>query len=557
MKTHLTILSILLAAVLQNAPAQVSPHGTIRYSCQTCHTTDSWKMRRDATFDHVQAGYILEGQHKTVDCAGCHKELKFSGTSRQCTSCHTDVHKSELGANCSRCHSQQAWKISDMVQRHQSTRFPLLGRHSTLICQDCHAAVANNQYAGTPTTCIGCHRTDFENSKNPNHVGAGFSTDCQQCHKVTSFAWGSGFDHNITAFPLIGAHTSTVCSSCHKNAVFKNTTKDCFVCHQPQYQSSTNPNHVLAGIPTTCQTCHSPVAWRPSTFTHDNTKFPLMGAHRAVQCADCHKNNQYSNLATNCVDCHQTDFAGTTNPNHQTNNFPHTCLQCHTMTAWKPASFDHSTTKFALTGSHVAIPCQSCHTNSNYQLVYTDCYQCHQTDFAKSTTLNHVTNNISHLCLTCHTTAVWLPSTFNHSSTKFALTGTHTTTPCAGCHVNGNYTISYTDCYQCHQTDFAKPTNPNHVATSMNHACSPCHTTTAWLPSTFAHDAPYFKIYSGKHRGQWTLCTECHASASSYTSFTCINCHQHNSKAKADADHQGKTGYTYTPTSCYDCHKSI
>jgi hypothetical protein len=468
---------------IQGSGAQTSPHGALRWACDACHSTDSWKMRPDASFDHAESGFSLEGQHSTLHCISCHRELKFSGTAKECATCHVDVHKAELGPLCSRCHTTQTWKITEMLQRHQQTRFPLLGRHVTLDCQQCHGEMTRYQYKGTPLTCYGCHRVDYQKTKNPDHAAAGFSTECSLCHKENAFAWGTGFDHTLTSFPLVGAHRTTSCTSCHKTADFRNTPIQCVACHQPGYQSTTDPNHTAAQFPTTCQTCHTPAAWKPSVFSHDNTSFPLTGAHRAVACKDCHVNNRYAGLSASCADCHLTDFRNSTSPNHTTLGFPQTCAQCHSTTSWRPATFDHSTTTFPLTGTHV-------------------------------------------------------------------------TTACASCHVNGNYQLVYADCYQCHSADFAKPTNPNHVTAGFSHQCQTCHTTAVWKPSTFNHDAQYFKIYSGQHRGRWTQCTQCHPNPSSYSSFTCISCHEHD-QTSTDGRHRSVSGYVYSATSCYSCHKGV
>lgn len=482
-KIDVWLLCAVVVVIVQKVGAQTSPHGTLRWSCETCHSTDSWQMRSDASFEHAETGFPLEGQHKTVQCIACHRELKFTGTARDCTTCHVDVHRAELGAACMRCHTQQTWKITDMMQRHQLTRFPLLGRHATLSCKDCHAGHTRQQYLGSAITCYGCHRIDYQRTSSPDHASAGFSTECGVCHKSNAFQWGNGFDHSLTKFSLTGAHVSTPCVSCHKASNFTNAPTDCYSCHRSDFQSTTNPNHTVAQFPTSCQTCHSTTTWKPSVFSHDNTGFPLTGAHRAVSCNDCHVDNRYSGLSKVCLDCHRTDFTQATNPNHASAGFPQTCDQCHSTTAWTPASFNHSATRFALTGRHSSIQCQACHVNGNYQLVYTDCYQ-------------------------------------------------------------------------CHRTDFARPTNPNHVTASFSHQCQTCHTTAAWTPSTFNHDTQYFKIYSGQHRARWTQCTQCHPDPNSYVVFTCVSCHQHD-QSTTDSHHRGVTGYVYSATSCYNCHKGV
>lgn len=468
---------------IEKSVAQESPHGKIRFECKTCHTTETWKIKEGGIFNHESTGFALTGQHTSLQCVSCHQGLKFPKKSSDCLSCHTDVHKSEMGNNCLRCHTTQSWKIADMVQRHQSTRFPLLGKHSTLPCQTCHTNAARKQFAGTPTDCFGCHQEDFSTARSPNHVASGFSTDCMQCHDVTAFRWGSGFRHELTRFPLTGAHVAASCFACHKNQVFKSTPTVCVSCHQTEYTLTANPNHVLGNFNHDCVPCHTTTAWMPSTFSHTNTPFPLVGAHQAVSCNQCHINNQYQNLPHACWDCHSADFNATTNPNHQQGQFSHDCLTCHTQAAWQPA-------------------------------------------------------------------------TFNHSSTNFPLTGAHTATACISCHVNGNYQLTYTNCYQCHATQYAIPTNPNHVTLQLGHDCTPCHTQSAWLPSTYNHDQQYFRIYSGKHRNKWTGCSQCHPSIGQYQNFTCISCHEHR-QSEMNNKHQGVPGYQYNSPACYSCHRNV
>jgi hypothetical protein len=249
---------------------------------------------------------------------------------------------------------------------------------------------------------------------------------------------------------------------------------------------------------------------------------------------------------TDCYQCHSTNFQGATNPNHVTGNFSHSCQTCHTTTAWQPATFDHNTTRFALTGTHTTVQCQTCHTNGNYQLVYTDCYQCHSTNFQGATNPNHVTGNFSHSCQTCHTTTAWQPSTFDHSTTKFALTGAHTTVQCQNCHTNGNYQLVYTGCYVCHSSNYTSTTNPNHAAAGFPTTCETCHTTSTWAGATFNHT--WFPTSHGNANG---VCATCHTNPSNYAVFQCTICH---TKAQTDSHHTNVTGYVWNSVNCYSCH---
>jgi predicted CXXCH cytochrome family protein len=125
---------------------------------------------------------------------------------------------------------------------------------------------------------------------------------------------------------------------------------------------------------------------------------------------------------------------------------------------------------------------------------------------------------------------------------------------CAKCHVGGTYAGTPTDCYSCHQADYATTTNPNHVAARFPTTCETCHNTSAWQPANFNHDGLYFPIYSGTHRGRWSSCGDCHVNPSDYKVFECIFCHPHSDKRQTDSNHNGVSGYSYTSAACYRCH---
>ncbi|MCC6808794.1 MAG: cytochrome c3 family protein [Deltaproteobacteria bacterium] len=66
-----------------------------------------------------------------------------------------------------------------------------------------------------------------------------------------------------------------------------------------------------------------------------------------------------------------------------------------------------------------------------------------------------------------------------------------------------------------------------------------------------SHD-PHFPIANGTHGG--ADCNTCHGAFESFARFDCTACHEHDA-AIVDATHAGiVTGYSYSPTSCYECH---
>ncbi len=311
-----------------------------------------------------------------------------------------------------------------------------------MACNLCHIN-SNYSLQIAPTSCGNsqCHLTDWNNTNAPPHSAAGAAfaaANCATCHTTVSWTTAT-FDHSTTGFALTGMHVSpspTPCAACHVNNNYSLNSTACYGCHTADWQSTTTlggsvPNHIAAGFPTDCSICHSTTNWTTSTFNHSTTSFPLTGAHTTVACALCHVNGNYNGtLPTDCYSCHTADWQSTTTlggsvPNHITSGYPTTCASCHTTTSWAGATFNHSSTGFPLTGAHVTVACNLCHTTTNPPP--TDCYSCHTADWNSTATLggsvpNHVaasqvagTPFVTSGCSTCHTTTNWLGATFTHS----------------------------------------------------------------------------------------------------------------------------------------------
>jgi len=314
------------------------------------------------------------------------------------------------------------------------------------------------------------------------------------------------------------------------------------------------PSHT--GFPTDCAMCHTTTVWRPSTFDHNKTNFPLTGAHPAVPCTQCHKNGVYVGTPAQCSGCHLAQAAAVLDPNHT--GFPTDCGGCHTTTRWSPSTFNHAKTNFPLTGAHIAVACNLCHKNSVYVGTPNTCGNaaCHLQNYVNATNPKHGTG-FSTDCASCHSTNAWQPASFDHSKASFPLTGAHLTTPCASCHKNGVYTGTPNTCGNaaCHLTRYNATTSPSHAAAAFPLDCQTCHSTTAWQPSTWNHDT-YFPISAGSHHspGRWSVCADCHTVPTNYAAFSCINCHAHSPQSTVDGQHSGVSGYSYTSAACYHCH---
>jgi NMD protein affecting ribosome stability and mRNA decay len=546
----------------QDSAGTHSPHGNLSLPCQNCHTAAAWKpIRANPEFDHNQTRYSLRGMHAAVSCTGCHVKPVFTNVGQRCQDCHADIHRRQLGANCEQCHTVRGWQVSAQQIQQHNNRFPLTGAHAAVDCDSCHKGAATSQFQTMSTACYSCHAADYQSASNPNHVSAKFPLTCESCHGTDNWL-SANFDHASVGFPLTGGHAvpPRQCADCHINNNFNLASTTCVSCHLKDYQGTTNPNHVAAAFSQTCNQCHNTTSWSNASFNHSLTAFPLTGMHTVPprQCTDCHANNNYNLTSIDCVTCHLKDYQGTTNPNHVTSNFPQTCGQCHNTSSWLNATFNHNSTGFPLTGMHTVPPrqCTDCHTNNNYNLTSAACVTCHLKDYQGTTSPNHVASSFPQTCDQCHTTSTWLNATFNHDSTGFPLTGSHTVPPrqCTDCHINNNYALNSTLCYSCHQKDYTGTTNPAHAAAGFPTQCELCHDTNVWTDSTFNHNNTAFPL-TGSHTVPPRQCSDCHVN-NNYTTLPtiCIGCHQTDYNNTTNPGHSAQP--QFFPTTCQTCHNT-
>jgi len=151
--------------------------------------------------------------------------------------------------------------------------------------------------------------------------------------------------------------------------------------------------------------CHSTSAWIPSSFNHNQTRFPLTGAHTRVVCSNCHIGGKFAGTPTDCYSCHKTVYNAVTTPNHIAAGFPTNCSQCHTTTAWTGAKFNHASFPI-YSGIHAGkwTTCNDCHVNPTNFTVFS-CVTCHAHDKAPmdnkhSGVKNYVYNSSN--CYSCH-----------------------------------------------------------------------------------------------------------------------------------------------------------
>ena len=532
--------------------------------CARCHSDHNgenfnlitWDPRPQA-FDHSKTGYVLSGKHAGLTCNQCHNAQRvsaaerssirmkdagktFLGLSQTCTACHKDAHNGRLGQNCSQCHNFNDWKNTSQFD-HAKTRYPLTGLHTRVACEKCHTPGTDTKprFVGLPFgKCNDCH--------NDPHHGS-FPQSCQTCHNtggwkhVPTTTLAENFDHSKTRYPLQGKHQTVSCLQCHANGDFKKPLvfAKCVDCHKPDPHGGQFIKRADAGE---CASCHTVSGFKPSLFTlkeHQATAYPLQGKHVQVRCEQCHipkgKETLYKLKFERCMDCHTDEHQG------QFAAAPHLnrCEQCHTLNAYRPSTFtlaQHKQTRFALTGSHIAVPCNDCHKPSAtaalvpaaaattvqrkppaiYHWQTLSCTSCHA-DPHKGQFRDRMAKpapNGANGCEVCHSTQSWRDLVrFDHSTTTFPLVGAHRAVECKACHrpptletrlTNVDFRRAPTACEQCHDDihggQFARgrPVTP----------CAECHNSTRWKPSLFDHDRRTSFSLQGAHRN--VRCGQCH-----------------------------------------------
>jgi hypothetical protein len=255
--------------------------------------------------------------------------------------------------------------------------FPLVGKHSTLECLNCHV---EGRYVDTPNLCIDCHAK--------NRPIAHFELDCVTCHTPEDWSLVN-FDHS--------AVDVSNCEGCH--------------------QANRPANH----FPGQCSTCHMTTGWLPATFSHAAAgATDCQGCHAqkrpanhySGQCSACHKTtgwlpanfNHTVAKATNCQGCHAKK--------RPANHYSGQCSSCHTTNAWKPANFNHSGQTNCQgchnpPAGHWSGQCSNCHTPGNWNKISVSghTFPMNHGNAGGVCAKCHPSNSPAYTCYNCHNKA--------------------------------------------------------------------------------------------------------------------------------------------------------
>ena len=439
------------------------PHAAqLGANCVRCHSQAAWKPAEE--FDHRRTQFPLTGLHQNVTCAKCHTAApseaaaKYKGLAfARCENCHSDPHRgafpeSKFANTCQQCHSTVGWKANAPSNQfnHQSTDFPLHGRHAEITCAQCHKD-SDFKRPIAHKLCGGCHEDVHKSQFATRAAGA----DCSSCHNEVKFspALFTKETHQQSRFKLEGKHAALECKACHlpegKEAVYTLNKQVCADCHaNPHGQEFSS-----APYSNKCEQCHTQERFSPNTYSpsrHSQTKFTLTGAHAAVLCSDCHKELPVQtvmakSLATKNTSVKARNYHFTDQTCTGCHTDPHTtklaCETCHNNRQWREVkAFDHAATKFSLEGAHQSVSCAGCHkpvaisraAKTTIDLARTpqQCAECHEDIHGGQ----FISQGAEKDCTSCHTVTRWNDGKFDHNQTKFSLEGAHAKVRCAQCH---------------------------------------------------------------------------------------------------------------------------
>ncbi|MBS2026553.1 MAG: hypothetical protein JST54_01510 [Deltaproteobacteria bacterium] len=348
------------------------------------------------------------------------------------------------------------------------------------------------------------------------------------------------------------------CDKCHSSAGSdENFEQKCLACHTelaPSIKKGVGYHGHIPEEKRDCKNCHHDhqgvdfkmIEWpsgNKSNFPHNETGWPLKGAHAKVKCADCHepfrdydpvirkwldahpKTDTFLGTPTTCETCHFDEHRGQLSTD---------CKQCHVEKSFKPApGFNHDKTDYPLTGLHKTVACEKCHAplqdkktpgsafpapvkrefSQFTNISFESCQDCHQDPHK---------GGFGDRCSSCHSTAGWkiIHSAESerafHDKTRFPLRGLHAEVACKSCHgpFPGHAAkfkgLSFDRCTSCHAD-----AHEGQLTGVFASNCEACHDVKGFLPAKFEladHQKTRYPL-EGAHAA--TPCAGCHVQTAS------------------------------------------
>ncbi len=372
---------------LQGRPADhTSGQMVAPNNCSLCHTTANWNSTA------LPAGHMPNPGNQT--CSVCHTGAPTNYTTLAANATlHTGI-----GSGCITCHGAPSATPPVFYNNFTPKSARLSPVHiptGATPCEDCHSKTVFTSFSGAAmtaakhnlmftfigSTCDACHNRvtptlsfygvtnlTIRPTSDPHNNGNALTNDCSSCHSPNN--WGGGGARRtaktqktsrstiaaVVSAPAVSrAATSALAAGLAKRGIgagallrptHSGVTSNCFSCHNGSLATGKDAAHVAAN--SSCENCHTTIAWTPARFDHRG-------------------------LTANCAGCHN----GVSAPGKPTRHVQtaQDCGTCHGTITWAAARFSHM---------GVAAACQSCHnsitaTGKQVQHVPTtlDCGSCH------------------------------------------------------------------------------------------------------------------------------------------------------------------------------------
>ncbi len=286
-------------------------------------------------------------------CSHCHAPVHCVEDTR-CQDCHMDIATDRTDIStlhgrlpgvtkCQNCHPEHNGADADLtllpylnVDHYLLAGFSL-EKHvtnydgSSMNCESCHTQDVN---LIETIDCVECH-SGYDHDYIASHIEK-FGKACAECHDGSDRML-TGFVHE-PYFSLQGGHRELECSQCHNKEQYVDLASTCNSCHEEP--------EVHAGVfGTTCENCHSAIAWVPAQLKQhafglqhggepiDDCQTCHTETFTACDCGSCHKDEELNLAQMN----QQAEQQGLMVQSNNANNNPsdHTgpemqdCLSCH------------------------------------------------------------------------------------------------------------------------------------------------------------------------------------------------------------------------------------
>ena len=377
-------------------------------SAPSCHSPEDW--RNPSTAFHKSTVFPLEGRHLAVPCASCHVKGQLKGTPTRCYDCHwvrrqDDLYKTRLGNECEDCHRPTSWTA---VNWDHGSRTGHAAQHRApaarvrLVPQEPGRSRARGPSASraTSATTRSTQNAQPQGRRLPDRLHG------LPQRRRRRRSPGARFDHST--FQRVGrardARRATAATGTASTRARRATAS---AATRPTTSARPNPNHAAAGVPDDVRVVppqhRSELAGRrrsttPPVLPAGRARTRRRPARAATRTASTRARRATASAAT------RPTTSAAAKPEPRGRGLPDDVRDVSPATAssWQGATFSHTS---AVPAARLALARRrarrATRTTSTRARRGTAC-RCHQPDYQRAASPNHVAAGFPTTCVTCH-----------------------------------------------------------------------------------------------------------------------------------------------------------